>query len=580
RTSDAGQNWSVISPDLSTRDSSRIVSSGGLVGDNLGQFYGEVVFAIAPSEVRRGLIWAGTNDGKLWYTLDGGARWTDVTANIRGLPAWGTIRKIEPSHFDPATAYVAIDLHMMDDRRPYLYRTSDYGRTWTRINSNLPQDHPLSYVMSIAENPNRKGMLFAGTGNGFYYSMNDGASWTRFNAGLPAAPVTWIVVPKRWHDVVVSTYGRGLYILRDITALEQGASPSDSSDTRLFPPHLAFRQARGGHADFTFEMPSAAGRSGSDSVTVVVVDAAGRTVREMHMRSRAGLNRVPWDIRYEPAPQVALRTMAPDNPHIFAEPRFGGKATRPVLHWGIEPPLRTGPIAAPGRYTVRLTVGGRSWTQPFDIIRDTATTSIDADLVASTRAQVRIRDAMKEAAEMINRIEVMRKRVADDRKANAGSSDIVSALDTLDVRMTNVEYSLLSRSDLESDDKYFVEPASLYMQLVWLAGEVGSGAGDVAGGAEYRPTSQAMATLGRLESSLALVRKSYETLTGTTVPAFDAAVKGRAAAIGGAGVSQLPARGAAVHVGDHSAATPTERPASPHASGAHLRRVRFTDDQS
>ncbi|HTR77048.1 MAG TPA: hypothetical protein VMH39_03025, partial [Gemmatimonadaceae bacterium] len=123
KTSNAGQTWTVISPDLSTHDSSRIVSSGGLVGDNLGQFYGEVVFAIAPSEIKRGLIWAGTNDGKLWYTRDAGVTgWHDVTKNIPGLPAWGTVRKIEPSHFDPATAYVAIDFHMMDNRKPYLYK--------------------------------------------------------------------------------------------------------------------------------------------------------------------------------------------------------------------------------------------------------------------------------------------------------------------------------------------------------------------------------------------------------------------------------------------------------------------------
>ncbi len=524
RTSDAGQNWSVISPDLSTRDTSRVVSSGGIVGDNLGQFYGEVVFAIAPSEIRRGLIWAGTNDGQLWYTRDAGGHWTNVTANIHGLPAWGTIRKIEPSHFDPATAYVAVDLHMMDDRRPYVFRTSDYGRTWTQISSNLPDDHPLSYVMAVAENPNRNGMLFAGTGNGFYYSMNDGSSWTRFNSGLPATPVTWIVVAKQWHDVVVSTYGRGLYILRDITALEQGANPAAASAVRLFVPHLAFRQARSGHADFTFAIP--AGTASSDSVTVTVLDSSGRVVREMHMRSRPGLNRVPWDIRYAPAPQVALRTEAPDNPHIFSEPRFGAKGTRPLLHWGIEQPLRTGPIAAPGRYSVRLTAVGRSWTEPFTIIRDTATTAVNADLVASTRAQLRIRDALKDAAEMINHMEVMRKRISDERRANAGKPSVLTALDGLDARILSVEHLFLSRADLESDDKYFVAQPSLYMQLVWLGGEVGSGAGDVAGGAEFRPTTQAMATLARLESELASARRSYATLIGNDVQPSNRVMQG------------------------------------------------------
>ena len=158
----------------------------GIVEDNLGQFYGEVVFAIAPSEIQRGLIWAGTNDGKLWYTKDGGSNWTNVTKNMTGLPAWGTIRKIEPSHFDPATAYVAIDFHMMDNRKPFIYKTTDFGQTWTNITGDLPATHPLDYVMAVAENPNRKGMLFAGTGHNFFYSLDDGAHWTQFNEGLAA----------------------------------------------------------------------------------------------------------------------------------------------------------------------------------------------------------------------------------------------------------------------------------------------------------------------------------------------------------------------------------------------------------
>ncbi len=164
----------MISPDLSTKDPSRIVFSGGVVGDNLGQFYGEVVFAIAPSEIQRGLIWAGTNDGKVWNTRDGGATWNDLTKNITGLPAWGTVRRIEPSRFDAGTAYVAYDFHLMDDRKPYLYKTTDFGRTWTNISGALPTGHPLDYVMTVAENPNRKGMIFVGTGHGFFYSLDDG----------------------------------------------------------------------------------------------------------------------------------------------------------------------------------------------------------------------------------------------------------------------------------------------------------------------------------------------------------------------------------------------------------------------
>jgi photosystem II stability/assembly factor-like uncharacterized protein len=235
-TANAGQTWKVLSPDLSTQDPKRIVASGGIIGDNLGQFAGEVVYAIAPSPVQQGLIWAGTNDGKIWNTRDGGKTWNDLTGNVSGMPEWGTIAQIAPSAFDAGTAYIAVDYHVMDNRDPFIYKTADYGRTWKKISDSLPDGHPLAYVLSIAENPNRKGMLFAGTGNAFYYSMDDGGTWTRFRDGLPPAPVTWIVVQKNHHDVVVSTYGRGLYILPDITRLEQSDRVDLTAASHLYAP--------------------------------------------------------------------------------------------------------------------------------------------------------------------------------------------------------------------------------------------------------------------------------------------------------------------------------------------------------
>ncbi|HWG38003.1 MAG TPA: hypothetical protein VN690_09830, partial [Terriglobales bacterium] len=236
-TTDAGQSWKVISPDLSTRNPAQIVSSGGLVGDNLGQFYGDVVFAIAPSPIQRHLLWAGTNDGKLCYTKDGGANWVDVTKNLPGLPPNGTVTQISPSNFDPGTAYVAYDLHLVDDRNPYLFKTADWGQTWTPIAASLPHGNPLDYTRSIAENPNRRGMLFAGTGHGFFYSLNDGQSWTQFQRDLPRSPVTWITVEPRYHDVVVATYGRGIYVLRNISAFEQtGDITPSAAASKLFAP--------------------------------------------------------------------------------------------------------------------------------------------------------------------------------------------------------------------------------------------------------------------------------------------------------------------------------------------------------
>jgi photosystem II stability/assembly factor-like uncharacterized protein len=527
KTSDQGQTWSVISPDLSTQDPSRIVSSGGIIGDNLGQFYGEVVFAIAPSKIQKGLIWAGTNDGLIWYTRDGGSNWVNVTKNIAGLPAWGTVRRIEPSRFDAATAYVAVDYHLMDNREPFIYKTADFGRSWTKISDGLPKGHPLAYVLSIAENPNRKGMLFAGTGNGFFISMDDGRSWAKFEDGLPAAPVSWIEVQPLYHDVVVSTYGRGLYVLADITRLEQQDRVDANAAAFMYEPRPAFRMARTGSAEIRYSLKAAS----SERVAFEILDANGAVIRKLTGPGSQGMNRASWDLRYEGPAQVELRTIPPDNPHIWEEARFKGRDTRPIVHWGIQNPQRQGPLATPGRYTVKMTVAGQTYTQALEVLRDPKILAGASDLAASTATQVRIRDDINRTVAMINRLEVMRKQIEDLEKASAANKAALQALRDLDKKMMDVELQLLSRTDLHSDDKWYVEAYKVYMNLVWLSGEVGSGAGDVQGGADYRPTDASLQVLEMIEKDLAAAETAYATLMEKEVPAFNRANAGRKLAI-------------------------------------------------
>jgi photosystem II stability/assembly factor-like uncharacterized protein len=527
KTTNKGQSWTVISPDLSTRDSSIIVNSGGIIGDNLGQFYGALVFAISPSEIQRGLIWAGTNDGKIWYTRDGGTTWNDVTKNVAGLPKGITIRHIYPSRFAPGTAFVAADMHMMDDRRPYLYKTTDFGRTWTSIVGDLPKDHPLAYTMTVAENPNRQGMLFAGTGNGFYYSMNGGAHWTRFDNGLPAAPVSWIAPQKDYHDVVISTYGRGLFILRDITSLEQQDKAQASPGFFLYDPRPGIREPRNGSAVFQFAVKT----QPRDPVSVEILDSAGTVIRKMQLRGRAGENRVTWDLQHDGPAQAEMRTTPPDNPHIWDEPRFRNRETRPVDHWGIQGAQRAGALSNPGRYTVRITVDGQAATRAFAVLKDPEIQASDADLALSTRTQQRIVDAMNETVSMINRLETARKQVQDLVKSDSTAADLKPALGSLNDKLYNTELRLLSRTDMHSDDKWYVESYRPYMALIWLSGEVGLGAGDVQGGADNRPTDASMAWLADIEAQIASVRKDLDRLIATDVAAFNRTYSGRLPAI-------------------------------------------------
>jgi len=510
KTINNGQSWTVISPDLSTGDKSRIVSSGGIIGDNLGQFYGEVVFSIAPSPIAKGLIWAGTNDGQIWVTQNGGGAWTNVTKNVTGMPAWGTVREISPGNFDAGTAYVSVDYHIMDNRDPFIYKTEDFGKTWKKISDAMPKDHPLAYAQSVAENPNRKGMVFAGTGNAFYYTMDDGAHWTQLQDGLPQSQHSWIIVPKLWHDVVVSTYGRGIYILHDITTLEQADKVPANAAAYLYEPRVGYRQARSGRADLQFMLKDAS----ADSVKVEILSGT-EVVRSMRVAGRAGLNRATWDLHYDAPERVALRTTPPDNAHIWDEPRFRGRDTRPITHWGIEGAIGTGPLATPGRYSVRLIAAGQTLTQPLEVIKDPTISSSDLDLTASTAMQVKIRNDMTQTAQIVNNLEVMRKTVEDLRKSDTTAAASKTALGELDQKMLGVELQLLSRTDLHSDDKWFVEKYRVYMNLIWFNGQVGTGAGDVAGGADYRPTDTQVQVLGDIERDLAAAKVAFDALMKT-----------------------------------------------------------------
>src|SRR5579863_1042530 len=518
KTTNGGNSWTVISPDLSTKDASRIVPSGGIVGDNLGQFYGEVVFAIAPSQKQKGLIWAGTNDGQVWYTKDGGANWNNVSKNISGMPAWGTIACIEPSHFDAGTAYVVVDLHLMDDRDPYIYKTTDFGATWTRINSDLPTKHPLAYAKSIAEDPTHKGLIFAGTGNGFYYSQDDGGHWTSLQAGLPHAPVTWIVVQKHYHDLVVSTYGRGFYILDDISPLEQGGGTADGP-VQFLAPREAYRSGRGGRAILNYTLKQAS----KDPVQIQVQDASGALIRQMNAGGRGGLNRASWDLRYDGPRLIALRTTPPENPHIWEEPRFRGQDSRPITHWGMSP-NQPGPVVAPGKYTVKLTVDGQTSTQTVQVLKDPKVSTSDADLEASVKMQLRIRDDINKSSDMVNQMEWMRRQLDDAERAlrtNKDKADLLKSVMAMDEKIQGVEYKILNKALTTSDDKYFIEAYKVYFNLMWLNGEVGPGAGDVAGGANFAPTETSRNLLDMIEKDLAAATTEYRGLMDKDLPAFN-----------------------------------------------------------
>ena len=570
-TSDGGQTWRTISPDLTLNDKSTMGDSGGLTVDNLSVEYAGVVFSIAESPLEKGVIWAGTNDGLVQVTRDGGTHWNNVTPEIPGLPPRGTVSSVEPGRFDPGTCYISVDLHQVDNRDPFLYKTADYGRTWRAISSGIPKS-PLSYAHVLRESPHRRGLLFAGTENGLYVSFDDGGQWQPLQSKLPRAPVHWLTIQEQFHDLVVGTYGRGFYILDDLSGLEQLDAAVRAQDAHLFSPRPAyrFRSVSGpalapsgtsagknppygaslqywlkakvkdpGEPDASEDLPALSEaereerqreRAKATPIEIVISDASGRTIRRLRGTNKVGLNRIYWDLRYEPTVPVRLRTTPPGNPHVWEEKRFRGQGHRAVFYYGITE-TRRGPLVTPGTYTVTLKVDGKAQPpQSLTVLRDPNTGRSEADVLASSELSLAIYRDTDATARMINALEWTRKQLEDlrgmlkARKATTADFDRVAAFER-DAQA--VEDRLLQPTLGEADEKSFRGELGLYLKLLWLQAEVGAGAADVSGNADFPPTQAEREVYELLSARLAEVRKALDALYATALPAFNEAMRSR-----------------------------------------------------
>ncbi len=490
-TTDGGVTWRVISPDLTRNDTTRMRPSGGLTPDNIGVEYAGVVFSIAESRLRRGLIWAGTNDGLVQVTRDGGATWTDVTRNLRGLPAWGTISSIEPSRFDTATAYLSVDGHQANDRDPWIWRTTDYGASWTLITAGIPRT-PLSYVHVVKEDPARRGLLYAGTENGMYVSFDDGARWQPLQNNLPHAPVYGIAVQERFNDLVIATYGRGFWILDDVTPLRALSPEVAGRDAWLFAPRAAyrFRGVAGAFeapddpvvgtnppygASLTWWRRTAPDSLHPDTTAIRIFDAGGRLVRTLKAVAKAGMNRAWWDLQTEPTTEAKLRTDPPYAAWLGVKP-----SGTPAPGIG-----RFSTLVPPGRYTVRIAAGAQTLEQPLDVLQDPTTRAGTDDLAAQGALVADLTADIDTTVAMVNRLEVLRGQLDALRATLSGDStvaDVRAAADTLDRALQAVEEPLFQMKVTGRGQDELRWPMRLAEQLVYLAQSVSA--------TDFAPTTQ------------------------------------------------------------------------------------------
>ena len=385
RTTQGGQSWDIISPDLTTNDKSRQVISGGLTPDNIGVEYCCVIYAFDESPLQQGVFWAGSNDGLVHVSRDGGETWNNVTENIPGLPPLGTVRNIDASKWDAGKAYITVDFHQVGNFDPFVYRTQDYGEHWTRITSGI-SGSPLSYVRNIREDPVRPGLLYLGTENALYVSFDDGENWQSLQTNLPPAPMYWMVVQEHFNDLVVGTYGRGFWILDDITPLQQLTTKVTASQVHLFDPRPAYRFQPITAPMYMFNDPSAGknppygaslnywlAEKSDQEVKIRITDGAGETVRTLKGKNAAGINRVWWNLKGEPSTQARLRTRP-----LYAEwVSLGDKGWRK----GAVDPISV--LVPPGTYPVILEVGGTEYRSELEVLKDPNTEGTEEDILAA-----------------------------------------------------------------------------------------------------------------------------------------------------------------------------------------------------
>jgi len=493
---DGGRSWRVISPDLTRNDKSKQQSSGGLTPDNIGVEYGDVVYAIAESRAQAGVIWAGTNDGLVQVTRDAGKTWTNVTANVPGILPWGSVRHIEPSKYDAGSAYFIVDGHQENNRDPWVYRTKDFGKTWKLIVTGIPHS-VVSYAHIIREDPVRRGLLYLGTEGGLFVSFDDGDHWQPMQLGMPHAPVYGLVIQEHFNDLVVATYGRGFFILDDLSPLQRLTPDVASSAATLFAPRAAYRfrdieanvapnddPTAGTNPPYGAAINYWLGAAGG-TASVAILDAAGKTVRTIQGTTRTGLNRVYCDLSNEPSKTARMRT----KPLYDAEFTMDADGTRPAPGFGT-----LSVLMPPGRYTVRLTAAGKTMTQPLEVLKDPNETVTALDMTASAELLKKVQADMTTSADMLLAIEGVRAQLdslAAQIGGNASMADVRAQGDSVGRKFVVVEGNLIDVRMTGRGQDEVRYPAKLGAQLNYLAG--GIAASDFAPAAQQQKVGKVLA---------------------------------------------------------------------------------------
>lgn len=492
RSTNEGQSWQRISPDLTRADPATLGDSGGPItkDQNGPEIYG-TIFSIAPSRKEANTIWTGSDDGLVYITRDAGKNWTKVTPP--GLPEFSRVSMIDASPNKPGGAYLAVKRFEMDDREPLAYKTADYGKTWTKITNGIGAT---DFVHVVREDPQRPGLLYAGTEHGVYISFDDGAYWRSLSLNLPDTSVVDLVVEGA--DLVVATHGRSFWVLEGIGMLREWTGNIYATPVRLFTPETAIRAVRPATIDFWLEQESLDG-------SVEIMAPGGDVVKKLRcvaetaktedgklphdaMRCRAGTNRVVWDLTYPGPvtfPGLILRYASPND----------------------------GPPAPPGTYQARLTAAGKTETRAFAIQRDPRVPGVtDADLQKQFQLAIKLRDGLSRANQMVMDIREITAQI-EDRKKKVQAPDVLAEAEKVEVNLKSIEETLYQVRNRSPRDTLNY-PIKLNNQFAVLERSVGTG--------DYPPTDQDRVVYGELSQRLNRLRDAFETALGTDLKRLNA----------------------------------------------------------
>jgi len=533
KTVNGGQTWTKISGDLTRHDPKTMGESGGPITHDMNspEVYG-TVFAIGPGKTDVNLIWAGSDDGLVNVTRDGGKTWTNVTP--KEMPEFGRVSIIDASAFDAGAAYVAVKRPLLGDLAPYIFRTHDFGRTWTKIVRGIG---PLEYVHAVREDPTRKGLLYAGTQDGFYVSYDDGDTWLSLSLNLPDTQISDIAVEA--NDIAISTHGRGFYILDHVEPLRQYTPAVASAGAYLFKPEAAIRSAGGATITYLLRQPA-------KSLTIDLLDTKGQVVRSFAGATAGSPGTGPGAPAQGRGAAGGGRAGTPAEPAAGAAAAVaqgggggrgrGGPVGAPMtgglnnVTWDLRYPSATsfpgmilwggnvtGPAALPGTYQVRMTVDGTTFTQPLVVRKHPLFTDVtDLDLKEQFDLAIRIRDKVSEANNAVIRIRDIKSQVADRLSKAASDAKLKSTGDTLTRNLSAVEEEIYQvRNQSGQDPLNF--PIKLNNRLASLLSMVNHGDG--------KPIGNALPVFNDLTAELKVQTDRLQQVLLRDLPAFNVEAK-------------------------------------------------------